>query len=670
MLCKIQYSVKSVLSWGSGVLWGIIAVGLGIGIFNQTDCSVTLEISSNEKQIAGQCFYSEHSSGFFSEKNSVRNNIAVKSPKEFLTFQLPPLRRTIKSLRFDWDNHAAPIGIKSISLQQGGCVYRLSGNMLAEVIVGKLRNAHMTGEEDGWIYLTADRSDPGFFLTGDWRECAEKTWRNPWKTLKITPLSWKTFGSFIIWEGILFIFWFLFLALIDFSTVENWKKIIAQFNNTRCFWLLAVFFLLISLGIFSIYFCQNSGARLYDEIGYTNLAIQLFQREPWALVANYRTYLYVGILAFGYLLVGIDYLKPFIAILQYLFLFGSCVYILKCIYQIASPKRLGWIFALTGGAIICNPYLIQSTTLLLTDLVAACLVGVAFYAFIFQPYSVRNSILVPLMMVIAGMIRPAMFYFLFAFFILYIIKFYRETKKHSLYAFLKPVPIALLLCCLCCFPQFIWLKQLSPEEFRFPIVRQLGSIQMTWGMKYLKYGTYVGSERSPKVFFNNPFYDASIKSSGEFYRKKPLSAVLTCACHILSMIDQGEINTYMRSLDSWPRKIASFFSYLFWYIILLGILLFFRLRRSKIVSGMVLLQLGIPILIYLACCSTTAVESRFIYPVLLLLPYFFYGGCRMMQEWLRDPLHRRVRLSLIVVGAIIFEAAFYVYSYWLDSLIS
>lgn len=665
----MKHNGKFIIALGSGVLWAIIAVGLGVGIFLSGRNRVVFEFSSRGSRFFAECFYSEHSGGRFSEKDSVRSSIAIKHAIENLVFQFPLGVGTIQALRFDWDKPAA-ILLKSITLHQGNRIFRLSGSGLAEAIGDNLQNAHKEVWADGWISLRADGPDPGFFLTGEWRKYAETTTETPWEMWKTTPLTWEIFGALVIWEGLLFVLWVFFLALLEFSTAENWRKAVSGLKNGRGFWIAAACFVLASIGLFSIYLCRNYALRYYDEWGYANTAIQLLQREAWGKVANLRTYLYPGWLALGTLLVGEVRLKPFISILQYLFLLGSCACILKCIHQTERGKRPGWLLALTGGTLICNPYLIQAATLLTTDLTAACLIGVAFYAFLFRPWSVRNSIAAPVMIVLAGMIRPAMFYFLFAFLICYVVKFFREAETHSPYTFLKPVPAALLLCFLCCVPQFIWLKQLSPDEFRFPIVANLGSSQMVWGMQSLKYGTYVGSERGPQVFFRNPFFDDSIKSSGEFFQRKPLSAAATCLCHILSMIDHGEIDTYMRSLDSWSRKVSSFFNYLFWYIILLGLLLQIRLRRRKIVPGATLLQLGVPILIYFACCSMTLVEARFLYPVLLLLPCFFYGGCRLLQEYLREPRGRLRRVVATVAGAVIFEFSFYAYSYWLDSFIS
>ena len=153
---------------------------------------------------------------------------------------------------------------------------------------------------------------------------------------------------------------------------------------------------------------------------------------------------------------------------------------------------------------------------------------------------------------------------------------------------------------------------------------------------------------------------------------------MTKLVHVLAMADQGTVDTYMTStkVKTVERIIASIFYYLYLFLATVGLIFsFFRINicsNSKLGSFLVLFSSAV----YLFFYSDYVVESRFFYPVMLLLSYFCAIGIANILSLIQgkktntgDCRFSIKYLCLFVLLAVIFQIASFAFSYWLDSLI-
>lgn len=313
-----------------------------------------------------------------------------------------------------------------------------------------------------------------------------------------------------------------------------------------------------------------------------------------------------------------------------------------------DDRRNPWVWHVPVALMLINMYLVQATTLCLTDILASCLIVLGIMAMIYLPITPIAIAIEVGIVSMAGMMRPASLFFLLSMPVLYSVRYLTETQKFSIRGFLRPFPNAIIAFCIVVFPQLMINQTINPGAVKFPIVKNLWSGQQGWGNRLLKYGTSVdGQMVGHPVKYSIP--DSLRKIPGGVRVGK-----------VLAMADQGEVNTYMREFDSIPRKVASVFYYGFLYMTIVGIVSMIYLRRWK---EFVLIML--PLLLYMAALSSCAVESRFFYPCIMLSMPLCACGIEVVT---RKSIRNSWKWGLAGMG-VAWEFMAFSFSYWLDGLI-
>ena len=296
--------------------------------------------------------------------------------------------------------------------------------------------------------------------------------------------------------------------------------------------------------------------------------------------------------------------------------------------------------------LMLNPWLVQSTTLMLTDLSAACAVAWSFLLLWEnqrRPMRTETIYWGVLLLGVAGMIRPGMLIFTPLYMLVYAFRFLTEDGLSFRY-FLRPIPLASILFAAVLLPQVIFNFYHAPEV-RFPIIADLMKEQRKMSDFYLKYGTFYKNGRTVACRFIIPAYH-KYPDAESFVSEAPGKVRLTKLVHIPAVLDQGEmgsLDSYMIERPKWLHALAVLGNWLFWFGAASGIVLGLGSRGIRRRT----LLLALPIFGYLLFMTQTVVESRFVYPALLLaLPLCIQGTSLILQKaglGLRTSSEERIR---------------------------
>lgn len=403
--------------------------------------------------------------------------------------------------------------------------------------------------------------------------------------------------------------------------------------------------LLLSLVLFLYFLRENYNSIRCDQGGYWLLA-QHFSGQTLSNADQYlelRTYFYPFSIAVVSEIVGI-FFSPFakgeffpavkisVSILQYLMLCGLCLYYLRRLNEYFNSSY-SWMSIAAIAGILLNPWVIQATTLLLTDLSSACCVGFAFAQLILNKNkpSTRQLFAGGILLAAAGCIRPSGFIFVPLYLIVYLFISYFRKKSFRDFA-ADGIVFAIIFCC-CCLPQIFQNYSINQNPI-FPICRNLKTQQEIYSIKFLKYSTLRDeTDRAAPLYFNNPHYKNTYNgSSFLFCRDNPWGYYWGKGLHIPAAILQGELNsfdTYVRPGNLYLALPVKLIYASYWAVALLGLVFgILKIREFRFAGTM----FAIPIIGFMYVLVNSAVESRFIYPVLLLLPPLFCGGWLYWQN--------------------------------------
>jgi len=381
----------------------------------------------------------------------------------------------------------------------------------------------------------------------------------------------------------------------------------------------------LSFLIFSFFVNSNVFSNFYDEKGYLYFGKDILFEGTFD--SPIRTYLYPSIIAFFYFLLNGDLvnIKILISIFQYLVYIITIIFIANCINVKNNKNKLIWYSIITVGFL--NPYLIQASTLLLTDILASCFIINSILIFLFKNLNKTKIIsLASGLFFAAIMIRPSVLIFLPIIIIIFFFRFFNSKnfyiKKNILIFFV----FALIL-----------LPQLSSNVSHFddwtPLLHgTLYDFQITLGVKLIKYGTVVIEGEDPRLNYYNPFYTSSEETDMFHLLYTDLVAFIpTYFSHMFGVLDWGHVDTYISDYYPSNRIPASLFLYSVWFFVLFGTLKFIS-NKPKTKNAVPSWILIFSAFLYLLFIATTAVESRFGYPVfLLLLPFFGIGIKKFVQ---------------------------------------
>jgi len=418
-----------------------------------------------------------------------------------------------------------------------------------------------------------------------------------------------------------------------------------------------VFFIIffVSLLIFLYFLDANASKFLFgDEYGY-------FYEDSKSLLTTgllsdeRTTYLYPSILSFFQILSNEDvvYTKIFMSFFQYVIFLFTIIFIAN---TFSNNKKFIWYAIISFGFL--NPYLIQASTLFLTDLLGSCLMAISIMSVMSLNIN-KTRIIVGVfgLLYLAAMIRSSFIIFLPIAIGLIIFRFvkFKDIK------ILKILMISVLLAVI--FIPQVYQNVVNYNDWTPLIHRDLYEQQTIWSALYLKYGTVTIDGEQLQLFYHSQVLVEKGTSIFDLFFKDPFSFFYVYFSHIFGVIDWGYIDTYIKEYYPINRLIGSFFLYSVWFFTFYGILNLIW-NKSLTKNNFMFASLLISALVYTLFIATTAVESRFGYPIFLLLLPFSGYGLNQIYKKIKRPDDQKVKLFRNrIIFAIVFSLFILVFFY-------
>jgi len=408
----------------------------------------------------------------------------------------------------------------------------------------------------------------------------------------------------------------------------------------------------LSFLIFSFFVNSNVFFNFWDEQEYIDHGI--FVLSEGTLHGPFRTYLYPSIIAFFYFIFNGDLvnIKIFISIFQYSVYLITIIFIANRI-NVKNNNKLIWYSIITVGFL--NPYLIQASTLLLTDILASCFIVLSIIGLSSSNLNKTKIIaFTAALFYCAIMIRPSSLIFLPIIIMIILFRF----VKHKNFNILKISAIFIILTVIFV-PQLI--KNVTQYNDWTPLLHEsLYEDQTIWAVKILKYGTVVIEGEKAQLVYHNPFYTSS-ENTDMFHLLYTdfFTFIPTYFFHMFGVLDWGYVDAYISDYYPSNRIPASLFLYSIWFFILFGILQ--QAWKKEMTKNILFLVLIISGILYILFIATTVSESRFGYPIFLLLLPFFGLGINGLYQMKRR--FNRIKLAIVYL---LFMIGFFYGSFWLD----
>lgn len=388
----------------------------------------------------------------------------------------------------------------------------------------------------------------------------------------------------------------------------NWK--LFSFVNR----LIVIIILIISFSLFVHYLRININSNFYDENSYINLSSQITNKGLYNFNEPLRTYFLSLLISLCRLFTdgNIKTIKILFSVLQFTIYLFTILLMANKFYQITN-KKIYWNLIFIIGML--NVYLLNVSTLFLTDLLSTCLLTISIVLILTTDlHKTKNFIIAITPILLSIVTRPSALIFLLLVSIIILIKI-----RHNLFVLLRNVLITIMLSLVIFSPQ-IYNNFKEFNEFNPLIHEQLYEKQSIWSAHYLKYGTVVIPNETPQLYYNSPFKTAENTNIYELMFENPLNGLVLVVSHIFGVIDWGYIESYINDFYPKGRIVGSIYLYTFWYLVILGVydLLkrnFYSSESKKFIYGSLLFLVSF----YLIFISTTVVESRFGFPIFMLL---------------------------------------------------
>jgi len=393
---------------------------------------------------------------------------------------------------------------------------------------------------------------------------------------------------------------------------------------------------LVSYAVFVYYLSASYDTNLFDELHYLLMTQLLSAPDLLAETGLHgaRTYLYPWLLTALLPITGWNppVLKILVAMLQYAALVATVLALAVCIgpgdaQRAPAARRTVLVLGLW------NPYLIQATTLLLTDALAACAIaGSLLAAWRCDLGRLRGALASVGLAAAAAALRPAALPALvFVAGTIALRSVARGDVVWRRFGWRGALALAPLLAQLALNVRYFGLWTVLPAAPMY-------SLQRMWAVHRLRYVTSVDPASPSAIIYANPIAIAPHETIYSAIVNEPTAFVVAIGAHLFHVLDWGYIHVYVPDLYALSRLVGSVFVYTAWAIIALGaISVVRRWWRSaiRLERDGLWLALGMATLLYAGFTATTQMETRYAYPTMLLaLPFAGPGGLALL-DWLR-----------------------------------
>ena len=450
------------------------------------------------------------------------------------------------------------------------------------------------------------------------------------------------------------------------------KLVHINFNNSDIIIFGSFFF--ISFLLFLFYVNLNADINYYDEFSYLEVS-QLMLENGFEWENDYRTYLYPTITASirsiwsdtdGYLFYSRDHdwdktyntdlitTKIIISVLQYAVYLGSVIFIANSAVW-KNNNKIIWHSVIAFGFL--NPFLIQATTLFLTDILASCFMVVSIFSLIRLDLNRSKFTLFAIGLFYASvMIRPSAVIFLP---IVVGIILFRILKKKNI-NLLKVSLISLAL--LVIFMPQLYQNVTKQGEWTPLVTAQLYEDQISRAANFMKAGSVAIPGEDGKLYYSIPFPVEKNVNIHQMLLENPSTFIQLYFSHIFGVLDWDYVDTYIKEYYPLNRIPSSLLIYSTWFFAICGI--FSASRNFFITNRFLLTTLIISAILYLTFIATTHVEIRWGYPIfLLLLPFSGYGVKYLFDSTIHNNKTSKLwikRIGFITVYSLFISTFFYI----------
>jgi hypothetical protein len=330
---------------------------------------------------------------------------------------------------------------------------------------------------------------------------------------------------------------------------------------------------------------------------------------------------------------GLDHwrLSAVAGLVQYL-LYAAAVYGLARVARPLDP-RLAWA---TLAGLLLNPFLLAQVTDALTE---GLTLGLFVTIVLLTLQAARAQTTRAYALAVGGacflvattlMVRPANVVLVCAWHGAMLVSFLflrtaggHRTRLKRLGVYLVATVLAALV---------VWMPQAAYNHAfagraAFPLVCQLGDLQLTWGIVLWRYETLLAVTDAAPWYYPNPLFKNNLPDGAmwQWYLNNPRAGLATMAAHVFNSFSIHYLFTYVPDLNpwhTWPLRTT------YWLATIFGGYQLARLAGSWLFGGSsevprrygaVILFLGLTLAGTLALNSITAVEARFnVLPIAIL----------------------------------------------------
>ena len=406
-------------------------------------------------------------------------------------------------------------------------------------------------------------------------------------------------------------------------------------------WLPQLLIILGSTALFTFYIQKNMSTLYYDEVRYFDLSNWMLSNGLFKLGAdvphlNYTTYFYPLMITFVRFFYNgrPEIIKGLFAVLQY----AGYIFTIYFIAYTASRlmKSKGVVIPILAAGLL-NIYMIQACTLLLTDLVSACILVFSLYGAILSDLNRPKNIFATLgLSFINVMVRPSALIFVMVTFAILVYRYFRKDFVVTKTFFL------ISACSLLVFLPQLYINRVNFHVWSPLVASNLYNSQSIWSVQMLKYATVVIDGENPRLIYLNPFFTKSSTNYFGLLADNFYSFLYVTLIHMFAVIDWGYVDTYITKFFPITRIVGSIGLYASWFFTGCGLFCVY-IQNFKTRMNLAFLQskanffyacLLFTAVIYMGFLATTAPETRFGYPIfLILLPFCGFGIDQMKQHF-------------------------------------
>jgi len=432
------------------------------------------------------------------------------------------------------------------------------------------------------------------------------------------------------------------------------KLIHINFNNSDKIIFGSIFF--ISFLLFLFYVNLNADIDFYDEKNYLYNSQKILDNGLFGYESEFRPYLYPAIIASLKIFSNDDVTtKIIISVLQYAVYLGSVIFIANSAVW-KNNNKIIWHSVIALGFL--NPFLIQATTLFLTDLLASCFIVVSIFSLIRLDLNRSKFVLFAIGLFYASvMMRPSSVILLPM--IVGIILF--RILKHKNINFLKISLISLALLVII-MPQ-LYQNVTKQGEWTPFITAPLFELALSGSTIQMKVATVVIPGEEGLMHYYLPFQAGDrIANIYLVLLENPSKFLFLYSSHIFATFDWDYVDIYIKEYHPPDRIPSSLLIYSTWFFAICG---FFATRKNFFIENRFLLTtLIISAILFLVFIITIVPEVRYTYPIfLLLLPFSGYGIKYIFDSTTHNNKTSKLwikRIGFITVYLLFISAFFYI----------